>query len=122
MLGVHENDTPNVGEFDVFSDGARVRIFGKEPEHSSQLVTKEVRSLRAIAAPPMRFVPNLSGSGNRRLNAQSVRLVQFREEVVGIHKLASVRLSDGFEEQALLFGRDAECFAVVTQNGDLLAF
>jgi len=115
MLYVHEENASHACKFDIFSHRACFGIFGDKRERPSKFVTKEIRSFCAIASPPMRLVADLSSSCRRRLYAEShcsVRLVQFCEEIIGIHELATVCLSYGLEQHAFLLWRHAKWFFV----------
>ena len=70
MLCTDEHDAPHACKFDIFSDGSGFGIFGDECERPSEFLAKEVRSLCAIASPPMRLVANLLRGDRRRLYAK----------------------------------------------------
>ena len=100
MLCVNEHNTPHSGKLDVFSDRSCFWIFGNQRKNSSELTSKKIRSLCAIAPPPMRLVTDLLSSGSCGFYTKrhrSVRLVQFCEEVFGVYELAAVCLGYGLK-------------------------
>ena len=96
VLRSDEEDATNTCELDVFHDRAGFRVFRDESKRSAKLVAKEVRRLRAVSPPPMRFVTNLpSGEGRARYTkSQSIRFVELVEQVVDVFELAAIRLGD----------------------------
>lgn len=101
MLRINKDDAPNADEVHVFSDRTRFKIFSDEGERSSDLVTRQVRSLAAVASPPMRLVADLPSGTDGRFDLKphrSVRLVELGEKVVGVYELAAFSLRYGLEE------------------------
>src|SRR4028118_167904 len=65
----------------------------------------------------------MDSSRGRAQARPPARPVRSRREVVGVSEFAAVRLSDGLEQQVLLFRRHAEWLSIhMTENGHLLAF
>jgi len=125
MLCINKNDAPNTPEFEVFSDRTCFGIFSDEGECPSEFITEQVRSLGAVASPPMRLIADLASSIDGRFDLKchrSIRFVEFGEEVVGVYELAAFSLPYRLEKQAFLFRRDAKCLTGrIAKDGNPLA-